>query len=222
MTWSTLIPFLNSLPAGMDHNELTRMLTDHLSEYPEVKSVKVVRDSKGGVCAFMQCGVGFQASFSGYLRLMAILPLQDAATAGRLLGVLQNIPQRPFLGRFLRFEQARAFRTLLISYRYVVLSRGGYMPAYNLLIASASAPRAPAYLNSGMEASFDGRSLSPSGAGQLHTAMRLYKPRNGKLVSLQLLGVICPCMTNFQQDTAQLSTTRMHMTSKQNILSTRL
>ena len=46
-----------SLPAGIDHNELNRMLTDHLSEYPEVKSVKVVRDSKGGVCAFMQCEV---------------------------------------------------------------------------------------------------------------------------------------------------------------------
>ena len=42
---------------------------------------------------------------------------KDSATALRLLDVLQNTPQRQFLGRYLRFEQARAFRTLLISYR---------------------------------------------------------------------------------------------------------
>jgi hypothetical protein len=35
------------------------MLTEHLSEHTEVKSIKVVRDSKGGVCAFVQCEVSF-------------------------------------------------------------------------------------------------------------------------------------------------------------------
>jgi hypothetical protein len=33
------------------------MLTEHLSEHTQIKTVKVVRDSKGGVCAFVQCEV---------------------------------------------------------------------------------------------------------------------------------------------------------------------
>jgi hypothetical protein len=46
-----------SLPASVDQVELTRLLNDHLSEYTEIKSIKVIRDSKGGVCAFVQCKV---------------------------------------------------------------------------------------------------------------------------------------------------------------------
>ena len=47
----------NSLPSNIDHQELTRLLSEHLSAHAEVKSIKVVRDAKGGVCAFVQCEV---------------------------------------------------------------------------------------------------------------------------------------------------------------------
>lgn len=44
-------------------------------------------------------------------------------TAIRLLEKLQDIAhRRPFLGRYLRFELARAFRALFISYRYIISS----------------------------------------------------------------------------------------------------
>lgn len=46
-----------SLPSNIDHPELTSMLSQHLSEHPQVKGIKVVRDSKGGTCAFIQCQV---------------------------------------------------------------------------------------------------------------------------------------------------------------------
>lgn len=46
-----------SLPSNIDHAELTRMLADHLSEHTQINNIKVVRDSKGGVCAFVQCQV---------------------------------------------------------------------------------------------------------------------------------------------------------------------
>lgn len=53
---------LRSLPANIDQAELTRLLTDHFSEYTEIKSIKVIRDSKGGVCAFVQCEGGLPFS----------------------------------------------------------------------------------------------------------------------------------------------------------------
>lgn len=46
-----------SLPANIEYADLTNMLAQHLSEHPQVKSIKVVRDSKGGTCAFIQCQV---------------------------------------------------------------------------------------------------------------------------------------------------------------------
>ncbi len=46
---------LDSLPSNIDQGDLTRMLMEHLSEHTQIKNVKVVRDSKGGVCAFVQC-----------------------------------------------------------------------------------------------------------------------------------------------------------------------
>lgn len=33
------------------------MLMEHLSEHTQIKNIKVVRDNKGGVCAFVQCEV---------------------------------------------------------------------------------------------------------------------------------------------------------------------
>ncbi|EPQ60378.1 hypothetical protein GLOTRDRAFT_124137 [Gloeophyllum trabeum ATCC 11539] len=89
--------FVGSLPTNIEHQELTRLLSEHLSQYAEVKNIKVVRDAKGGVCAFVQC--------------------EDAPSAARLIQTLQTTPPEPFLGRFLRFEPARAFRALLISFR---------------------------------------------------------------------------------------------------------
>ncbi len=47
----------SSLPGNIDQPELARLLSLHLSEHAQVKNVKVVRDSKGGVCAFVQCEV---------------------------------------------------------------------------------------------------------------------------------------------------------------------
>ncbi|KAH6916947.1 hypothetical protein BKA70DRAFT_1250993 [Coprinopsis sp. MPI-PUGE-AT-0042] len=99
--------FVGSLPSNMSHVELTHLLTEHLSGYPEVKSIKVIRDSKGGVCAFVQC--------------------EDAETARALMHTLRDVCPKPFLGRVLRFEPARAFRTLHVSYRapsYVIPGYG--------------------------------------------------------------------------------------------------
>ncbi|KAF9270021.1 hypothetical protein L218DRAFT_7553 [Marasmius fiardii PR-910] len=88
--------FVGSLPPHIDNNELARLLSRHLAEHAEVKCVKVIRDNKGGACAFVQC--------------------QDAASAARLIYTLHSNPPKPFLGRYLRYETARAFRTLLVSY----------------------------------------------------------------------------------------------------------
>ncbi|KZT74988.1 hypothetical protein DAEQUDRAFT_807262 [Daedalea quercina L-15889] len=90
--------FVGSLPSTVDTSELTRLLREHLSQYTEVKGVKVVRDpSKNGTCAFVQC--------------------QSAAAAADLIDTLRSLPHRPFLGRMLRYEPARATRALLISFR---------------------------------------------------------------------------------------------------------
>ncbi|KAG2062337.1 hypothetical protein BDR06DRAFT_966134 [Suillus hirtellus] len=89
--------FIGSLPTNIDHLELTRMLSDHLSDHPEVQTIKVVRDSKGGTCAFIQC--------------------QDPETAAMLIANLHSSDPKQFMGRYLRYEPARALRTLLISYR---------------------------------------------------------------------------------------------------------
>ncbi|GBE77675.1 predicted protein [Sparassis crispa] len=129
--------FVGSLPSNVDHAELTRLLYEHLSEHTEVKNVKVVRDSKGGVCAFVQC--------------------EDTCVAARLIQALQALPPRPFLGRILRYEPARAFRTLLVSYRHSVKHR----PII------------------GIDDSSDG-GVQPEPA----YAMRLYRPRNAKYLAI--------------------------------------
>ncbi|KIK70758.1 hypothetical protein GYMLUDRAFT_973996 [Collybiopsis luxurians FD-317 M1] len=94
--------FVGSLPSHIDHNELGLLLSNHLAEYAQVKSVKVIRDSKGGVCAFVQC--------------------QDADSAAKLIQNLHSTAPKPFFGRTLRFEPARAYRSLLISYRFVAFA----------------------------------------------------------------------------------------------------
>ncbi|KAF5368570.1 hypothetical protein D9758_002330 [Tetrapyrgos nigripes] len=88
--------FVGSLPVNIEPNELLVSLSDHLSDYKEIKSIKVHRDLKGGVCAFIQC--------------------EDAAAAGILLNTFHSNPPNPFCNRNLRFEVARAPRSLIISY----------------------------------------------------------------------------------------------------------
>lgn len=48
----------------IDHSELTRLLYEHLSQHTEVKNIKVVRDNKGGTCAFVQCEVSLTDPWS--------------------------------------------------------------------------------------------------------------------------------------------------------------
>ncbi|KAI0936866.1 hypothetical protein AcV5_004897 [Taiwanofungus camphoratus] len=129
--------FVGSLPTNVDHAELTYLLHEHLSEHAEVKNVKVVRDSRGGICAFVQC--------------------EDAAAAARLIRTLQSLPPRPFLGRVLRYEPARAFRTLLISYRLP----GRILPSTG----------SNEYLDINQNQNID--SEPPN-------AMRIYRPQNAK------------------------------------------
>ena len=50
-----IIPF--SLPTNVDHAELSARLKDHLSAFVHVNLVRIIRDSRGGVCAFVQCNV---------------------------------------------------------------------------------------------------------------------------------------------------------------------
>lgn len=46
-----------SLPTTVDHTELSARLREHLSAYAEVNFVRIIRDNRGGVCAFVQCNV---------------------------------------------------------------------------------------------------------------------------------------------------------------------
>ncbi|KZT02481.1 uncharacterized protein LAESUDRAFT_752188 [Laetiporus sulphureus 93-53] len=127
-----------SLPTEVDFTELRRRLHDYLLQYGPVKSVKVIRDQKGGTCAFVQC--------------------EDASSARKLLSTLHSIPPRPFLGRLLRYEPARAFRTLLLSYRW---------PSRAVPLTSS-------------EESFNVASLDSS----LPTSIRIYRPRNSKYLTV--------------------------------------
>ncbi|KAG6911611.1 hypothetical protein DXG01_011914 [Tephrocybe rancida] len=72
--------FVGSLPTNIDQQELTRLLSEHLSEHTEVKNIKVVRDSKGGVCAFVQC--------------------ENAASAASLINTLHSTIPKQFLGPY--------------------------------------------------------------------------------------------------------------------------
>ncbi|TFK94408.1 hypothetical protein K466DRAFT_354209 [Polyporus arcularius HHB13444] len=130
--------FVGSLPASVDYIELSQRLREHLSAYPQIKGIKVVRDSRGGVCAFVQCDTPRQA--------------------GELLKCLQAQPPQPFLGRFLRFEPAKAYRTLLLSYRAPV----GFASAHTEVLS-------------------DGHSATKL---RLAYAMRIFRPRNAKYLGL--------------------------------------
>ncbi|RDB29418.1 hypothetical protein Hypma_015762 [Hypsizygus marmoreus] len=138
--------FVGSLPSTIDQHELTQLLSEHLSEHTEVKNIKVVRDSKGGVCAFVQC--------------------EDAASAATLIHTLHSNPPKLFLGRTLRYEPARAFRTLLISYR---------TPMHHPPTSSVDD-----HVNAGNHPSKSG----PPVELDLPSTMRVWKPRNSKFFTL--------------------------------------
>ncbi|KAH9081674.1 hypothetical protein EDB83DRAFT_2512528 [Lactarius deliciosus] len=89
--------FVGSLPTTVDHTELSARLREHLSAYVEIKFVRIIRDSRGGVCAFVQCN--------------------DPASAAQLIHTVRSLPPQSFMGRYLRLEPARSQRTLWISYR---------------------------------------------------------------------------------------------------------
>ncbi|KAI0683125.1 hypothetical protein BC835DRAFT_775037 [Cytidiella melzeri] len=129
--------FVGSLPTHIDPTELTYMLTQHFAEYAQVKDVKAVRDViKGSVCAFLTC--------------------ENATAASQLLKTLQETPPKPFQGRTLRFEFARASRTLVVSYR---------VPSHLV------------YPNSGLDGTEpDAMSLT----SHRPSAMRIYRPQNSK------------------------------------------
>ncbi|KAI0094272.1 hypothetical protein BDY19DRAFT_988133 [Irpex rosettiformis] len=131
--------FVGSLPTNIEPIELGYMLTQHLAEYPQIKDVKAIRDSKGSVCAFLAC--------------------EDATAASQLLKNLQEFPPKLFHNRALRFEFARASRSLIISYR---------------------APARLPYPNSGLESPNESASLSPNVSSDLPSAIRIFRPKNAK------------------------------------------
>ncbi|KAI0001641.1 hypothetical protein BJV77DRAFT_969003 [Russula vinacea] len=89
--------FVGSLPTNVDHAELSARLKDHLSAFVHVNLVRIIRDSRGGVCAFVQCN--------------------DPTSAAQLIQTVRSLPPQNFMGRHLRFEPARSQKTLWVSYR---------------------------------------------------------------------------------------------------------
>ncbi|KAA1468029.1 hypothetical protein DENSPDRAFT_907517 [Dentipellis sp. KUC8613] len=134
--------FVGSLPTHVEHGELSQLLSEHLSLYAQIKGIKVIRDSKGGICAFVQC--------------------ESAAAAANLIQTMRRQPE-PFMGRYLRYEQARVFKSLLISYR---------VP---MQVAPASRPNASQNFSSCKENIFE---LAPA------SDMRLLRPYGSKHVSI--------------------------------------
>ena len=63
-----------SLPANVERGELAQQLSDHLTAYSQIKTVKVVRDNRGGVCAFVQCEVRITRELCTSAALMDIAP----------------------------------------------------------------------------------------------------------------------------------------------------
>ncbi|KZS95833.1 hypothetical protein SISNIDRAFT_438390 [Sistotremastrum niveocremeum HHB9708] len=86
--------FVASLPTHLEEPELKRLLLEHFNRFADVKNIKIIRDQRGGPCAFVQVEDSAQA---------------QVLIAGRDVSIFQ--------GRTIRCEIARAFRTLLISFR---------------------------------------------------------------------------------------------------------
>lgn len=104
------LTFVCSLPTDMNELEMTQILRDHLAKLAHVQHIKIIHDSKGSMCGFIQCEV----SIGRFLSTRTVLIF--AKTAEEAAQIIAQSPQ-PFAGRYLRYESARAFRSLWISYR---------------------------------------------------------------------------------------------------------
>jgi len=100
----------DSLPADIEHEELVKALQQHLSALVNIQNINIVDDQKGSVNAFVQCEVPFGVTI--IITICFNAALQNFHQAKNLIA---NSPQ-PFEGRILRYESARAHRTLNISY----------------------------------------------------------------------------------------------------------
>jgi len=105
-----------------------------------------------------------------------IYALQDANSATLLIETLNANPPNPFLGRILRYEPARAFRTLIISYRFVL--------QYVSTSLNNSIVRSPIYTCPMNYSS--GPIKDQLTEMELPTAMRVWKHNNSRLESMGL------------------------------------
>ncbi|GJJ09768.1 hypothetical protein Clacol_003992 [Clathrus columnatus] len=85
--------FIASLPSHLTDPELQGLLTEHLNHHATIKHVKLIRDNRNAVCAFVQ--------------------VQSATQATELI---DKCNLSLFMDRQIRCERARAFRTLLVSW----------------------------------------------------------------------------------------------------------
>ncbi|KAF8516726.1 hypothetical protein BU17DRAFT_67340 [Hysterangium stoloniferum] len=86
--------FVASLPAQIPEIELLALLTAHLAPHATIKHIKLIRDNRGAVCAFVQVESALQAT--------ALISACNLSL---------------FMDRQIRCERARAFRTLIVSWR---------------------------------------------------------------------------------------------------------
>jgi len=108
-----------------------------------------------------------------YLQLLA-KSFQDAVSASIFLKSLQNSSPKPFLGRILRYEPARAFRTLLISYRSAFFELPDYCGFNRLSLRKPfqiMTPEGPSRISA---------RIMPDVLLDLPNAIRIWKPKNTK------------------------------------------
>lgn len=53
----TKLTRLSSLPPDEDEGEMAQLLAQHLAQFASIQNIKIIHDSKGGACAFVQCEV---------------------------------------------------------------------------------------------------------------------------------------------------------------------
>ncbi|KIJ24070.1 hypothetical protein M422DRAFT_785972 [Sphaerobolus stellatus SS14] len=85
--------FVASLPTHLDEPELQSRLLEHLGQFATIKHLKLIKDNRGAICAFVQA--------------------ENATQARSLIDACNH---SFFMDRTIRCERARAFRTLLIAW----------------------------------------------------------------------------------------------------------
>ncbi|KAF8973637.1 hypothetical protein BDZ97DRAFT_1912112 [Flammula alnicola] len=134
--------FVGSLPSNIDQGDLTRMLMEHFLEHTQIKNIKV--------------------TFTPIRKNTDIYAPQNANSATALIQTLHSRAPKSFLGRILRYEPARAFRTLLVSYR---------TPTQNFRSAGIDGANSFSSINKEIEL-------------ELPDAMRIWKHRNSRFHSM--------------------------------------